>query len=188
MGKYKYYVRKPRSEITKDILMVLFVSGALMLAGGSTAAAFWSKTTKHKKYPKRKFCDTFTRLRRNGLLIIEQQGHNLKVRLTPEGRKAAGYMQIEKLQVKRPSRWDEYWRLILFDISILKTAQRNGFRGMLKEIGCIRLQKSAWLHAFDCTDEIELLKDFYGLSENEVRLIITKDIGNDKNLRRYFRI
>lgn len=188
MRKYKYYLHKPKSEIVKDILAVLLVSGVLMLGGGAAASALWSNALRHKKYPKKKFCDTFTRLRRKGLLVVERHGYDLKVRLTPEGRKAAGYMQIEKLEIKRPKRWDGFWRLILFDISVLKTPQRNGFRGMLKEIGFVPLQKSVWLHAFDCRAEVDLLKDFYGLSEGEVRLILAKNIGSDDRLRRHFRV
>lgn len=188
MSKYKYYFRKPKGEITKDILTSLFVAGVLVAGGGFAAAALWNSSAKRKKYPKKKFCDTFTRLRRKGLLEIHRKGHDLKIRLTPEGRRIAGYMQVDKLKVKRPKKWDGFWRVILFDISVLKTPQRNGFRGMLRDIGAVCLQKSAWLHAFDCTDEIELLKDFFGLKENEVRVILAKSIGNDAVFRKHFRI
>lgn len=189
LGKYKYYLRKPKGEIVKDILVVLALSGVLVAAGGpAVSSLFWQKTGQHKKYPKKKFCDTFTRLQKRGLLTVEKSGHNLKITLTPKGERLAGYMQIDKLEIKRPQKWDGFWRLILFDISNLKTQKRNAFRGILREVGFIPLQKSVWAHAFDCIAEIELLKDFFGLREGEVRLILAKTIGSDDRLRQRFHI
>ena len=188
MRKYKYYFHKPRGEIVKDILTLLAVSGALMLSGSFAASAFWRIILQtHKKHDKKKFCDTFTRLRRKGLVIVERHGHDLKFTLTPEGRRAAGYMQIDKLKVNHPKKWDGFWRLILFDIANLRTPQRNAFRGMLKELEFVPFQKSVWVHAFDCTAEIELLSDFFGI-QKEVRLILTKDMGNDDFFRKHFHI
>ena len=188
MTKYKYYLRKPKGEIAKDILAAIAISGALLLAGGFAASALWRNTTQNKKYPRKKFCDTFTRLRRKGLITVERRGYDLKLTLTPKGERLAGYMQINKLEIRRPKKWDGFWRLILFDISNLKTIKRNAFRGILREVGFIPLQKSVWAHAFDCTAEIELLKDFFGLHESEVRLILAKTIGSDDRLRQHFNI
>lgn len=187
MRKYKYYFRKPRGEIAKDILTILVIAGVLMLSGSAGASAFWRWIKTRKRYEKKKFCDTFTRLRRKGLIVVEHHGHDLKITLTTEGRRAAGYMQIDKLKINHPKKWDGFWRLILFDIANLKTPQRNAFRGMLKELKFVPFQKSVWVHAFDCTAEIELLSDFFGL-QKEVHLILTKDIGNDDFFRKYFHI
>ncbi|OHA64383.1 MAG: hypothetical protein A2842_00655 [Candidatus Wildermuthbacteria bacterium RIFCSPHIGHO2_01_FULL_48_25] len=188
LRKYKYYLRKPKGEITKDILLALFVGGMLIVGGSSTAAALWRSILQRKKYPRKKFCDTFTRLHRKGLVAIEQQGHRVRVALTPEGKKLAGYMQIDRLEIKRPQKWDGMWRLILFDIPNLKNHQRNAFRGTLEELGFLPLQKSVWVHAFDCVAEIELLKDFFGLREEEVRFILAKNIGSDNLLRKHFQL
>jgi len=76
----------------------------------------------------------------------------------------------------------------LFDIAQLKSVHRNAFRTKLKELGFVLLQKSVWLHAFDCKDEIELLKDFFGLNNNEVCLITTETIPNEGKFKKYFAI
>lgn len=187
MRKYKYYFHKPRGEIAKYILQSLVVGGALLLSGASVASMFWSVVKNRQRYQKKRFCDTFTRLVRKGLIVVERHGHDLKITLTQEGKRAAGYMQIDKLKINRPKQWDGFWRFILFDISNLRTPQRNAFRGMLKELEFIPFQKSVWVHAFDCTAEIELLADFFGI-QKEVRLILTKDIGNDDFFRKHFHI
>lgn len=190
MKKYKYYFKKPRSEIVKDILTLLFNSGVFMVAALSPYVGInlWKALKRWEKYPRRKFASTFCRLYRNGLISIERQGHEVRISLTLEGRKVARYMQINHLRISRPKKWDRIWRIVIFDISNLKTFQRNAFRGMLKELGFISLQKSVWIQPFPCTAEIELLKDFFGLTEREVRLIEAKKIGDDIYLRKKFRL
>ena len=98
----------------------------------------------------------------------------------------AGYMQINRMKIQPPKKWDSLWRVLTFDISNLKTAQRNTIRKLLKELGFQCLQKSVWVHAFNCKAEIEIIKDFFELKENEVRLIVAKDIGDNRELKRKF--
>ena len=97
-------------------------------------------------------------------------------------------MQINALKIKKQKKWDKNWRLVIFDISELKKVYREAFRGKLKELGFCPLQKSVWLHPFDCKDEIELLRTFFGLDDNELRFIVTKDIGEDYKFREFFKI
>ena len=190
MRKYKYYLRKPKSEIAKDILATLFTAGVLMVAATSPyfATAVWKTIQKRKKYPRRKFVDTFTRLRKNGLLVVAKDGYDLKISLTSEGKKRAGYMQIDALRISQPKKWDKKWRLILFDISNPKTIHRNAFRGKLRSLGFLPLQKSVWVHPFDCGAEIELLRDFFGLREKEVRMAVAETIGNDDSLKKHWNL
>lgn len=78
--------------------------------------------------------------------------------------------------------------MVIFDISELKKQYREAFRGKLKELGFYPLQKSVWIHPFNCNAEIQLLKDFFGLSDKEMKLVIAEEIGNDKELREYFKL
>ena len=190
MTKYKYYFAKPRSEIVKDILQWLFVAGAISIAATSPyfGVNAWRVFRKRKKYPKQKFSDTFTRLKRKNLIFMEKRGHDIQISLTPEGRKLAGYMQIDALVIKRPAKWDKKWRIVLFDIAQLKSVHRNAFRAKLKELGFVPFQKSVWLHAFDCRDEIGVLKDFFGLSDREVCLITVENIPMEDTFKKHFNL
>ncbi|KKT16747.1 MAG: hypothetical protein A2654_00345 [Candidatus Nealsonbacteria bacterium RIFCSPHIGHO2_01_FULL_43_31] len=190
MEKYKYYFRKPRSEITKDILTLLLISGGIAIAATSPyfGIAIWKNLKNRNKYPKRRVSSKFCELRKRGFIILEKDAHDIKLALTPKGEKIAGYMQINKMKIQRPKKWDSLWRVLTFDISNLKTTQRNAIRKLLKEIGFQCLQKSVWVHAFDCKAEIEIINDFFGLKENEMRLIVAKDIGDSRELKRKFRL
>jgi DNA-binding transcriptional regulator PaaX len=188
--KYKYYFKKPKSEIVKDILKWLALSGAIYIAA-SSPYFIWNlirNIPKWKKYKSRNLNEAFKRLKREGAILIEKRGKQFYLKLTEKGKKMAGWLQIDALKIKRPKKWDGKWRLVIFDISQLKKFYRELFRGKLKELGFYPLQKSVWIHAFDCRDEIELLKDFFGLGDKEVRLILAEDIGNDKFFREIFRV
>jgi len=189
-SKYKYYFKKPKSEIVNDVFYWLAVAGAVSIAATSPffLINLLKGYKKWRKYPKKKLSDTFYNLRRRGLIEIQKKNHQIYISLTEKGKKKVGWMQIDSLKIKRPKKWDKKWRIVIFDIAQLKKLYREAFRGKLKELGFYPLQKSVWVHAFDCQAEIELLKDFFGLSEKEIRLILAENIGNDKNLKEFFKL
>jgi len=190
MSEYKYYFRKPKSEIVKDILYWLVVAGGVTIA--ATSPYFGLNLLKNfkrgRKYQRKKLSDVFYRLRKRGCIEIKKKGRQIYIALTERGKKEAGWLQIDALKIKKPKRWDGKWRIVIFDISQLKVLYREAFRGKLKELGFYPLQKSVWIHPFNCCDEIELLRDFFGLTEKEVRFIVTEDIGKDDWLKKIFKI
>ena len=187
---YKYYFRKPRSEIVKDIFSWLFIGGAVVLAATSPYFVhnllFGSK--RFKKYAKRTISTTFDRLRRSGVLSIESRNNQIYVSLTPEGKKKAGIFQINDLKIKIPRQWDKKWRLLTFDIAHTRRILREALRGKLKQLGFRQFQKSIWIHPFHCSAEIILIKGFFGLTDKEVQLIVAEDIGNEEEWKRVFRL
>ena len=76
----------------------------------------------------------------------------------------------------------------MFDIVQPKRRHRNALRGKLEELGFVLYQKSVWLHAFNCKDEIAILKDFFGLKDSEISLIIAQKIDRETYFKKRFRI
>jgi predicted transcriptional regulator len=190
LRKYKYYCRKPRSEIAKDILNVFLLMGAISVAATSPyfIANLWKGYQRWRKYPRKKFYDTFYLLYQKGYIQMREENHQIYVNLTEEGKKFAGRFQIDTLKIKKPKKWDGKWRLVIFDISELKKTHREAFRGKLKELGFQSLQKSVWIHPFDCRAEIDLLREFFGLDEEELRLVVAQDIGSAQKYKRLFKL
>lgn len=184
ISKYKYYFRKPRSEIVKDVFKTLILVGAISIAGNSPhfLSDIWKGYQKWRKYPKKKLRDAFSSLLKQGYVEVIEKNHQIFVTLTEEGRKKAGWLQIGALEIKKPKRWDGKWRLVIFDIAELKKIHREAFRGKLKELGFCQLQKSVWIYPYDCRAEIDLLRDFFGLNREELRLIVAEDVGSDRKL------
>jgi len=188
--KYKYYFAKPRSEIIKDILSWIVIAGVICIVVSSPyfIRNILNTNKRLNKYPKKKIGDAFYRLRKEGLIEIKNKGPQIYISLTKEGKRKAGIFQIDKFKIKQPKKWDRKWRLVIFDIAQIKRIYREAFRGKLKELEFYPLQKSVWIHPFDSETEIELLKDFFGLSEKEVRLVIAERIGDDQKLKKFFKI
>jgi DNA-binding transcriptional regulator PaaX len=191
--KYKYYFRKPKSEIVKDIIYGLFVVGVFTIA--SSSPKFWWKLWEailkgklKSNYPKKKVYNAFQTLLKRGDVEIKRRGKQIYIYLTEKGKARAGWLQINDLKIKRPKKWDGKWRIVIFDISQLKKFYREAFRGKLKELSFYPLQKSVWICPFDCQAEIELLRKFFGFSEKELRLIVAEDIGEAKELKKFFKL
>lgn len=190
IGKYKYYFKKPRSEIAKDILKYLLLTGVICVAASSPyfSIRLIKNIKRWRKYPRKKFSSIFYTLKKQDCLKIEKRGRQIYISLTENGKKKAGWLQIDALKIKKPKKWDKKWRLVIFDIVQLKKNYREAFRGKLKELGFLPLQKSVWIIPFDCYGEIELLKDFFGLNNKEVRLITAEDIGGNDDFKRIFKL
>lgn len=190
LKKYKYYFKKPRSEIVKDVLLWLVMAGVIWVAASSPyfVLNLMKQFKKLKKYKGKRFSSAFYRLKREGYLKMVRKNHNIYISLTEKGKKKAGWLQIDALKIRRPKKWDRKWRILIFDISELKRIWRDAFRGKLKELGFYPLQKSVWIYPFDCQAEIELLREFFGLSNKELRLIVSENIGKDDWLRKHFKI
>lgn len=190
MSRFKYYFKKPRLEISKDIIKYLALSGAICVAGTSPffILNLLKNYQKYEKYKRKRVYDTFYNLKRGGYLNFEKRDHQIYITLTGEGKKAAGRFQIDDISIKKPKSWDKKWRLVIFDIAHLKRIKRELFRGKLKMLGFYPLQKSVWVHPYKCEDEVDLLREFFGLSKKEVCLITADSIEADAFLKKTFRL
>jgi DNA-binding transcriptional regulator PaaX len=190
MSKYRYYFRKPKSEIAKDILGFLMIGGIIAIA--ATSPFFIVNIIKGfkglKKYPNKKVYDNFYKLKKQGLVDFYEKNNQIYIFLTEKGKKKAGWMQIDALRIEKPKKWDGKWRILLFDIMETKKFHREALRGKLIELGFRLLQKSAWIIPYECKDEIGLLKSFFGLSDKEVKLVVAKSIEGEKELEERFKL
>lgn len=191
--QYKYYLKKPRSEIIKDIIKWLALSGLICIAATSpyflvnlTRSIY--KWRRYNRYKRRNVKNAFSQLSQKGFIELNEKNHQIYISLTEKGKELAGWLQIDTLEVKRTPRWDQKWRIVIFDIAQMKKNYREAFRGKLKELGFVCLQKSVWVHAFECRDEIALLREFFGLNEKELRLIVADEIGEVEWLRKHFEV
>lgn len=193
MTKYKYYFKKPKSEITKDIFKTLLISGMLCIAATSpyfiqNLIKGFKKCKKLKKYNHKKIYNTFYKLKRDGNIRIKSKNGQIYISLTEKGKKMAGWMQIDDLEIKKPKKWDGKWRLVAFDIAQPKLIYREALRGKLKELGFYQFQKSIWIYPYNCKDEIGLLTDFFGFSDEEVQLITAESLKNGKKFKELFKL
>lgn len=190
MTKYKYYFKKPKKEIAKDILVGIAAIGVLAVAASSPYFVLGViravlKGDIHRPASARA---TFYRLKKEGCIRIKKKNRQIYISLTEKGRKRAGRFQINHLMIKKQKRWDKRWHIIFFDVTDKQRIKREALRGLLKRLGLYQLQKSVWIHPYEFRDEMGLLKDFFGFSSHEVRYVITGDIGDDTPLKKHFNL
>lgn len=180
--KAKYY--------SKEILKYLFVAGVLTVAGGGSYAgrSVARKLFQTNKHSQRKKTNSFYYLKKRGLIHMQRDGHDVRIALTKEGRKLAGKYQIDDLSIPRPKKWDEKWRLIVFDIPATSNIIRDVFRGKLKEFGFYQLQKSTWIYPFECKEEIKLLREFLGADRKQIQVLEVSKMEDDSHLRIIFEL
>lgn len=184
-------MKKPRNQIAKEILIKLLIGGAIIYAAQSPYIwmNFYKEIfKKRKKFNQRQFYNAFYNLKKRGFIDIQKNGKQIYISLTKEGEKKAGKFQINKLKIIPQERWDQKWRVIIFDIPEKGRIKREAFRGKIKELGFYPLQKSVWVYPYPCQKEIELLREFFGLTEKDLRILTTEEIEKDDSLKNFFKL
>lgn len=137
--------------------------------------------------PKRRLRETLSRLKRKGLVAFKERGGKNYPYLTKKGIDQAKRLQLHRLTIKKPLRWDRRWRIVIFDIPHERRALRDSVRSVLKRLGFFRLQNSVWVHPYDCEEIITLLKLDMRI-RTEVLYIISDAIEYDRPLREHFNL
>lgn len=124
---------------------------------------------------------TASRLTKKGLLKFE----NSHYVMTSTGESTLERWRRADFKLKRPKKWDNKWRIVIFDIPERKRKIRDELRNIFLQAGFIKLQNSVWVYPYDCEDIIGLLKTDYGVGR-DLLYIIADQIENDKYLRDEF--
>jgi CRISPR-associated endonuclease Cas2 len=190
----------------KIILNVLLVAGVMVIAasspkfGSALSRALMKeigrrqklkgkdRLLREKEYPKEKIQSAFYYLRSKGLINIEYKGQQMYIALTDNGVKKAGKYRINDLEISKPKIWDKKWRILIFDISDKHRNKREALRGKLKQLKLFQLQKSVWVCPYEFQDVVNVLREFFGLTADEMKIIIGFEIENDTRARDYFKL
>lgn len=107
--------------------------------------------------------------------------------LSNEGKKRALKYNLDKLEIKKPAKWDGLWRVVAFDIPEYFKQGRNALAFKLKQLGFYPLQKSVFIYPYECKDEIDFIVEFFNLRQY-VRFMIVKQIDIDLDLKNKFKL
>lgn len=141
----------------------------------------------HRRFERKHFQQNVKSLKKQGLAeVVEEKGQTV-VKITNEGKMRALRYKLTELRVKKPERWDGKWRVVVFDIPERHKQMRELFRRHLKLMGFYPLQKSVWVYAFPCFEEIEFLRQVYRVGVN-VTCIVAEQIESAQDLKSYFQI
>lgn len=176
----------------KDILKLLG-AGTLLAASFVMPHASAIAITEYKKYKRQKSAKewnkfNFWRLKQVVKRLEKQKKIEIVndvVQITEKGKKKLLQFDFEDIQLQKKT--DGKWRLIIYDISELKKKERNFLREILKRMKFLKLQQSIYLTPFICEDEIEYLKQMFGVGD-EVQILKVTGIENEQAYKEYFGI
>jgi DNA-binding transcriptional regulator PaaX len=147
------------ANATKFLLMVVAMGG--IVVGGAVVPGIlkvlkeMDLSEKKTSFSKKQISNAFADLKRKKLIEIEKyDGDNISVKLTNKGKERTREFHFDLLSIKKPKKWDGKWRIIIFDIPNRFKPAREALREKIKELGLHQLQKSVWVHPYDCEDEI----------------------------------
>jgi DNA-binding transcriptional regulator PaaX len=192
MGSQKKSPRK-KGEIIKKILLaagkgvtvsVLLVFPPLALPFKTIMEIIEERKWKIKGQQVK---ETLKRLEKQKLVDLREEEGELLVTFRKKGKEVLLKYKIDELEIPKPKRWDGKWRIVIFDIPEKKKLARNILREKLKELEFHPLQKSVFVHPYDCERGIELIKKVYEV-EPFVRFIVAESIDNQEKLIRKFKL
>lgn len=174
----------------KEILRVLAVAGAigLVFAFPGAAPAIGTLVLGKQKYDRWQTKQVITRLHKQKYVKVEYlEKGKVQVKITKNGLVRALTYEIEKMNLNKPKRWDKKWRIVIFDIPETYKRVRDLFRMRLGQLGLYQLQESVYVSPIPCFDEIEFLRELYGIAFT-VRYLLVENIEDDEFLKSHFQI
>src|SRR3989344_2340972 len=142
-----------------------------------------SKWGHQKKYYVNKVLE---RLINQGLITLSADSSGVKrARLSAKGQEKLKRYELSELKISVPRKWDNKYRLVIFDIKEWKRGIRDDVRSWLEHLGFVRLQNSVWVYPYECQKVVVLLKSHFKIGK-EVLYLTVESIENDHWLKEEF--
>ncbi len=174
---------------TKDILQILAAVGtvglvlafppaltgvAALMKLGRGSYSPWGMRRTLKRLKKQKY-----------VTIHESRDGKVTITITKNGMVRALTYELNTLSIQKPTRWDGKWRVVIFDVPEKDKKLRDTFRMRLRQMGLYQLQKSVYVSPYPSFNEIEFLRELYGIAVTVLYLTVEK-IEDDAFLRTHF--
>src|SRR3989338_1242837 len=125
-------------------------------------------------------------LKKGILRRVEEQG-KITIRLSEQGNRIFETLPKYLAVTHAKKRWDNKWRVVIFDIQEKYKRSRDKLRIKLKQLGLYRLQDSVWVYPHPLEDILVLLKSEFRLGSSTL-YIIADQIEQDRHLKKFFAI
>lgn len=142
-----------------------------------------SRTWKRFNIPYLK--QTIDRLERQKLVEFYKEQGVQAVRMTKKGQQKVQTMALVSFCPQKPHSWDHRFRLVSFDLPEHLAGKRKHLVSYLKLWRFYPLQKSVYLHAYPCREEIETVCNHLGIRQY-VQLFTITDIDHEQRYKDFF--
>lgn len=137
---------------------------------------------------KRRVSQKYSELIKQGIFrrIATQNGSRLE--LTEKGMKIAEELvKRDEVRPVKQKKWDQKWRIIMFDVWERRRRVRDELRETLKEIGFVKVQDSAWAYPYPCEKLLIFLRTHLKLGPS-ILYVVADEIEHDEKLRKHFNL
>ncbi len=185
----KKIITEKRVKIAKIVLKTIgaagFISMAILAPNALQALDMFYDRKKYN--PKYQINKAVAKLKEKGFVEFRNEGGKTFLKLTEKGEAELLKYQLQELVIKKPSKWDGKWRIVIFDIKEYKRKIRDEFRQTLEILGFLKLQNSVWVYPHECEEVITMIKSHFHIGK-DILYITAEKIENDKWLRKEFHL
>ena len=182
--------RDPRvADVLKLLAAGVFLTSMILVPGMAVVGGVVVKELKRReKVKEEREWDTFNTWRLRSIIknLQKQQVAKIdgrKIVITEKGKEKLLRYDIDEMQLR--AKTDGKWRLIIYDIAEFRKKERDLFRLMLKRLKLYQLQRSVYLTPFPCENEIEYIRQYFGIG-NDVQVIGISGLENESEYKRFF--
>lgn len=141
-----------------------------------------------KKINEKKLKQEINALYRSKMVDLKEKANGtIEMAITDKGKIKVLKYHFAKMEIDKKEKWDEKWRIVVFDIPEKIRKGRDALREKLKTLGFHELQKSVFVFPYNCKDEIDFLVECFNLRKY-VRYGVLESIDNDLHLRKIFKL
>lgn len=174
----------------KELLHILAAVGTIgiVFAFPGAAPALGLLILGKNSYSRWRTKKVITQLKRQKFIAIKENKDNtVTVKITKNGMIRALTYKLDSMNLNKPKRWDRKWRAVIFDIPDKYKKVRDIFRMRLRQLSLYPLQESIYVSPYPCFNEIEFLRELYGIPFT-VKYLLVEKIEDDRELRQHFEL
>lgn len=184
--------RARRNQIRNAILLSAYgavgVSMMIMAPNTMRLLKYVEKAIGPTPQLKRRVSQKYSELIAQGIFRRTTTQGKIHIELTEKGMKIAEELsQREEVRPVKQKKWDQKWRIIMFDVWERRRKVRDELRETLKEIGFVKVQNSAWAYPYPCEKLLIFLRTYFKLGHG-ILYIVADEIEHDEKLRSHFKL
>lgn len=176
-------------KVAENVLRAVLIGAGLFLICSSPAGTRRLLRGVRKEWNKRNTRLAIERLHKKKLVDYQEMpDSSFRIVATKKGKDVIRKIDLEKMSIEKPTRWDRKWRLVAFDISEERKKGREALRNMLYQLGFYKLQRSIFVHPYPCDIEIDLVRNAFEIRPHEVMIVVAESISQEARLKKFFRL
>lgn len=177
------------AKITPILLALIATPGllAFALVIPNLVKLFEGEKDLRSSRQKNSYRVAFARARKRGFLKIIQKEGSACVALTKKGENTLYRELLNTVRIIPQEKWDQKWRIVIFDFPVKYNFARDLFRQKLKKWNFQQIQKSVFLCPWPCLQELSLLRRALK-AEHYVLFLETIFCENEERWRKVFHL